>query len=192
VSAPDLLVVSHGIVHDDPLISYDIAPDVQINVSDWFRDPHIDPELRNLTGKHDRVVNKVLATEGVYGFLNHVYGLTEFLLEHRARIVTVAFACVGGRHRSVVIADMLGMRAEAAGFVTVVRHLHIDRPVRRRGEVSTSAEEGKTANHTIEQTDKGRMWCWCDAGGMNEGSGHLRGRGSCIHAQTNVGDDAND
>lgn len=127
--APALRVVSFGYGHGTPP-----AADITVDVRDWFRDPHIDPELRQLTGLDDRVVMKVLDTEGVYGFLNAMSATITVLLGLRVRTVTVAVGCVGGRHRSVVIAAMLGERARANGWPVEVEHLHVDRPVIQRGD----------------------------------------------------------
>lgn len=131
MNEPQLRVVSYGTVHGG--LPADIVPDIMVNVSDWFRDPHIDPELRELTGLDSRVVNKVLSTDGVYTLLNQLVAMSVLLANQKIRTVTVAIGCVGGRHRSVVIADVLGLRLSTS-YAVQVDHLHIDRPVTRRGE----------------------------------------------------------
>lgn len=123
----DLHVVSFGYGHAP-------APhaDIVVDVRDWFRDPNIDPALRALTGADSRVVAKVLDTDGVYDFLLALFDLTAVLLRQRGRTVTVAVGCVGGRHRSVVIAGMLADRFEAVGWPVRVTHRDVGLPVIQR------------------------------------------------------------
>jgi UPF0042 nucleotide-binding protein len=43
--------------------------------------------------------------------------------------VTVAIGCAGGRHRSVVLADVLAEHLALAGWHVQTNHLHVDKPV---------------------------------------------------------------
>lgn len=127
-----LRVVSFGYGHNEDLADYDIVPDITVDVRDWFRDPHIDPALREMTGLDQAVIDKVRSTPGVLDFVDSLYWAVLSLLRTGIRDVTVAIGCVGGRHRSVVIAQLLADRAAEPGRKATVTHLHVDRPVIRR------------------------------------------------------------
>ena len=122
-----LQLVSFGFLHGTPPTG-----DTVEDIRDWFRDPHIDPQLRQLTARDSRVVHKVLSTDGVYAYLNALYDLVAVRLRQGVRTVNVAIGCAGGRHRAPVVVDMLAMRAEAAGYHVEVVHRDIDLPVIER------------------------------------------------------------
>jgi RNase adaptor protein for sRNA GlmZ degradation len=124
----DLLVLSFGYGHDEDTPAADLVVDVRHR----FRDPHIDPVLRQKTGLDPEVIAKVLGTEGVTGYIHKLHEAAVELLSTQSGTVTIAFGCVGGRHRSVVMADELGRLATADGLIAEVDHLHVDRPVIRR------------------------------------------------------------
>jgi RNase adaptor protein for sRNA GlmZ degradation len=125
----DLLVYSFGYGHNEPPPG---QIDITVDVRDWFRDPHIDPALREMTGLDQVVVDKVMATAGVTEFVTDLAGLAVRLCQQKVRAVVVAVGCVGGRHRSVVIADRVAAVAGWWGYAAEVKHLHVDRPVIRR------------------------------------------------------------
>ncbi|KFU82921.1 RapZ C-terminal domain-containing protein [Amycolatopsis lurida] len=136
--SPRLEVVSFGYGHEDTP-----AADITIDVRQRFRDPHTSPALRALTGKHPDVYVKVAAYPGVRDLIAHTYRAALTLASLGPAPVTVAFGCVGGRHRSVVLADLLYRRALGTrlpgGVIlqTSIRHCHIDLPVlARQGEPS--------------------------------------------------------
>jgi len=124
----DLRVYSFGYGHNEPLPTTDLVADVRHR----FRDPHIDPQLREMTGRDQPVIDKVLGTDGVDRYISALWKVAAALLATGTGSVSVAVGCVGGRHRSVVIADELARRATAGGWSTVVEHLHVDRPVIQR------------------------------------------------------------
>jgi rhodanese/phosphatase family RapZ-like protein len=128
VPGVQLRVVSFGYGHGEDLPAADHTADVR----DWFKDPHVSPELRELTGRDQAVIDNVLETEGVVDYLDGLYRLANTLRNLQVRTVTIAIGCVGGRHRSVVIAQQLADMAEGAGWTVQVEHLHVDRPVIRR------------------------------------------------------------
>ena len=86
-----------------------------------YRDPHVYPAMRELTGRDDIVRDRVLATPGVREEI-------ERAVEQIKRAATpgvpydVAVGCVGGRHRSVVVADVLAALLDAP---VVHRDLHL-------------------------------------------------------------------
>jgi UPF0042 nucleotide-binding protein len=125
---PDLLVYSFRYGHGELLPTADVVVDVRMR----FRDPHIDPQLRGMTGRDQAVVDKVLGTDGVDRYIAALWKVASALLATGTGPVSVAVGCVGGRHRSVVIAAEVARRASAGGWSTVVEHLHVDRPVIQR------------------------------------------------------------
>ena len=72
-----------------------------VDVRDHFRDPHVSPELRELTARDERVVRAVLGTSGVPALVRSiVLAARSFLAGPAGGPVVVAIGCVGGRHRA--------------------------------------------------------------------------------------------
>lgn len=71
------------------------------------------PELRAFTGKDEKVRVFVLQQEGVQEFLKaYVEALTPIIEGYgreKKKHMIIAFGCTGGRHRSVVMAEELGL-----------------------------------------------------------------------------------
>jgi UPF0042 nucleotide-binding protein len=92
----------------------------------FLRNPHFVDELRPLTGAHDEVLEFMQNTEDWQKFIGHVSDLLLFSLplhESECRpLVTVAFGCTGGRHRSVAAAETIAGILADAGFRTRVSH----------------------------------------------------------------------
>jgi UPF0042 nucleotide-binding protein len=127
MTKPQLTITSFGYGHDTPPTAR-----ITVDVRDWFRDPHISPELRKLTGKDEAVIEKVLNTENVMIFLLGVEQSVRAVLE-TGRDVSVAFGCVGGRHRSVVLADTLNeMLLPQLRWSIKVSHRDLDKDVLTR------------------------------------------------------------
>jgi UPF0042 nucleotide-binding protein len=82
--------------------------------------PQRQPELRALTGKDHAVQNFV---RECFGF-RHVMHLAE-----RAALQGkhVAFGCLGGRHRSVALAELLAEQLRAMGVSVQVEHQDLER-----------------------------------------------------------------
>jgi len=77
----------------------------------FMANPHFVPQLRPLDGHDHDIQEYVLAPEESRQFVEKMTGMIEFLLplhekEGRSSLC-VAFGCTGGRHRSVVIANLL-------------------------------------------------------------------------------------
>jgi UPF0042 nucleotide-binding protein len=103
------------------------AADVTIDVRAHFRDPHVDPGLRYLTGADGPVIEAVMTTPGVPALIDATVAQVEAFRDAPAPCpVTVAVGCAGGRHRSVVIAAFIA--ALLPGKVGLV-HRDIHRPV---------------------------------------------------------------
>lgn len=99
-----------------------------------FRNPADDPALKLMTGRDQPVIDHVLATPGVRAFVDIVvWPAVRSMLLKMEQPIAVAVGCAGGRHRSVVIADALAVRAESAAWSVEVEHRHVDRPVLEPG-----------------------------------------------------------
>jgi UPF0042 nucleotide-binding protein len=121
--------MSFGFKHGPPR-EEDLAFDVR-----FLANPHYEPELRELTGLDERVIEYI----GLDGRLEQLYlkleGLLDFLLpqyvaEGKAHLV-IAIGCTGGRHRSVAIAEHLAARyGENDDLDVAVAHRDIDKQPR--------------------------------------------------------------
>src|SRR5438270_4447554 len=121
--------MSFGFKHGPPR-EEDLAFDVR-----FLANPHYEPQLRELTGLDQRVVEYIGLDgrlEELYGRLN---GLLDFLLpqyvaEGKAHLV-IAIGCTGGRHRSVAIAEHLAeCYRDDDDLDVAVAHRDIDKPPR--------------------------------------------------------------
>jgi UPF0042 nucleotide-binding protein len=77
--------------------------------------PHSDPALRHLNGLDPKVqayVKEAVETEDLVqrGYLAACHGKT------------VGFGCIGGKHRSVVLAELLGAKLRSEGRDVTVEH----------------------------------------------------------------------
>lgn len=111
------------------------APDAHLVLDlRWhFRDPHVDPGLRSLTAVDRRVRRAVLRTAGIRPLLRATArSVLAFGRGPSAGPLTVAVGCVGGRHRSAVVAHCLARRLRRRGLEVELQHRDIGRPVLAR------------------------------------------------------------
>ncbi|WP_445330668.1 RapZ C-terminal domain-containing protein [Streptomyces sp. GSL17-111] len=126
---PALTITSFGYGHQD----HGHAPDAHLTLDlrPHFRDPHVNPALREMTGRDHEVITAVLGTPGIPELIAAtVQAARAFLAGPSAGPLAIAVGCVGGRHRSYVVASTLG--AALADLAPDVVHLHVDRPVLHR------------------------------------------------------------
>ncbi len=120
----DILIGSFGFKHGLPLGS-DLVIDVR-----FIPNPYYISELKNLDGKDARVQHFVLNTPEANAFLEKYFSLTEYLIplyeKEGKSLLTLAFGCTGGRHRSVVIAKEVFARLNARGLETTLTHRDIE------------------------------------------------------------------
>jgi UPF0042 nucleotide-binding protein len=121
--------MSFGFKHGPPR-EEDLAFDVR-----FLPNPHYEPQLRDLTGLDQRVVDYVARDGRLEEFYERLEGLLDFLMpqyviEGKAHLV-IAIGCTGGRHRSVAIAEHLAQRYGGNDDVEVaVAHRDIDKAPR--------------------------------------------------------------
>lgn len=121
----DIRIISFGYGHGptpDAHITYDVRH--------HFKDPHVRPELRALTADDQAVRAAVLDTPGIVHLLSAtVAAVHAFRRGPVAGPITVAIGCVGGRHRSAVLANEAARWLAASGALISVTHRDMDRPV---------------------------------------------------------------
>jgi UPF0042 nucleotide-binding protein len=113
-------IMSFGYKHGVP-------PDVDMVLDCRFLpNPHWVEDLRPLTGLSPEIQDYVDSFELTEQFMGRMTALLEFLLpafvnEGRS-VLTVAFGCTGGRHRSVAIAERTAAWLRGQGMTPQVRH----------------------------------------------------------------------
>ncbi|WP_406170263.1 ATPase [Streptomyces canus] len=121
-------IVSFGFLHAS-------APeaDLTVDLRRAFRDPHVDPAMRQLTGRDRRVQRAVLDTSGVRQLLKAtVRQVQAFAAGPSVDRIVIGSGCAGGRHRSVVVADKLARRLRRRGHQVTVTHRDLHLPVVNR------------------------------------------------------------
>jgi UPF0042 nucleotide-binding protein len=97
----------------------------------FLPNPNYVPRLKENTGNQKKVVEYVLRSPTSKEFVEKLEGLMEFLLPQFTKegksYLTIAFGCTGGRHRSVVLANLFGKHFTKMGFNTSVVHRDIRR-----------------------------------------------------------------
>lgn len=103
------------------------------DVRHHFKDPHVNPALRYLTAADAPVVEAVLNTPGIPALIDSVTAMARaFRAAPRPGSITIAVGCVGGRHRSAVIAAEVFRRLDTEGIPCALAHRDINRPVIER------------------------------------------------------------
>ncbi len=121
--------MSFGFKHGPPR-EEDLAFDVR-----FLANPHYEPQLRELTGLEERVVDYIARDGRLEELYVRLHALLDFLLpqyvsEGKAHLV-IAIGCTGGRHRSVAIAEHLAARyRERDDLEVAVAHRDLERSPR--------------------------------------------------------------
>jgi UPF0042 nucleotide-binding protein len=105
--------------------------DLTVDLRESYRDPHVDPALRELTAADPRVTAAVLATPGIPALVSAVTAAVRDLLGS-GTLATAAIGCAGGRHRSAAVAARVAALLEADGIAVTTVHRDIAKPVVRR------------------------------------------------------------
>lgn len=97
----------------------------------FLPNPNYVPRLKESTGNHKKVVEYVLRSATSRRFVEKLKDMLEFLLPQFKKegksYLTVAFGCTGGRHRSVVLANLFAEYLSKKGFDTNIAHRDIRR-----------------------------------------------------------------
>ncbi|WP_419898482.1 RNase adapter RapZ [Roseomonas sp. USHLN139] len=92
----------------------------------FLRNPHYDPALRPQTGRDPAVAGFIRADAEFGPFWQRMTALLDPLLPRYAaegkKYLTVALGCTGGKHRSVLLAEMLAEHLAGQGWRIDLRH----------------------------------------------------------------------
>ncbi|MCB6177647.1 RNase adapter RapZ [Rhodobacter sp. Har01] len=97
----------------------------------FLANPYWQPALRGLDGRDPAVADFVRADPRFAEFFRRLQDLILFLLpahlEEGKAHLSIGFGCTGGQHRSVAIAEMLGVALAQAGWPVAKRHRELER-----------------------------------------------------------------
>lgn len=97
----------------------------------FLRNPHYVPELQPLPGTEQKVRDYVLQDAETQQFLEILQNFLAWLLPRYLRegkaYLAIAVGCTGGRHRSVVLGDVLGDWLRAQSYRVSVEHRDVAR-----------------------------------------------------------------
>lgn len=122
-------ITSFGYLHG----SVPAGVDLLLDARNLIRDPHVDPELRELTGRDEAAQVAIMRTPGAQALVDLLAQAAIYADEvtgpMTGRAAHVAIGCQVGRHRSVVLADHLARVLADTGRSVDVQHRDVDRPV---------------------------------------------------------------
>ena len=109
---------------------YGLPPEADILMDVRFLpNPFYVDELRELDGRHERIVDFVLSSVESVRFIGEFCNLLEFVLPLYKRegksYLTIAVGCTGGMHRSVTVVGELAKRLDSKFPFISVRHRDI-------------------------------------------------------------------
>lgn len=126
-------ITSFGYLHDD---APTLGSDLTLDARHLIRDPHVDPALRQMTGRDVQVVNAVMGTPGAQALVDLLVQAANALsVETGGQMwIRVAIGCQGGRHRSVVLATEVANALARLDDDREIQlyHRDVDRPVVER------------------------------------------------------------
>lgn len=92
----------------------------------FLPNPHWQSELRSLTGLDAAVSDYVFSHDEAGEFLEKVVDLLDFVIPEYERegkaYLTIGVGCTGGRHRSVALAEAIGMHLRGHNHQVTVHH----------------------------------------------------------------------
>ena len=118
-------VVSFGYRYGVP-VDADLVFDVR-----FLPNPHFVPRLRKYSGKDLKVARYIRSFPQTHQFLRRIEGLLAYLIPHYIRegksYLTIALGCTGGRHRSVMMAEVISRALAARGYAVKTVHRDLDK-----------------------------------------------------------------
>ncbi len=97
----------------------------------FLPNPYYDLSLRPKSGLDSDVYDFVINSQQTKDFLNHLYGMIDFLIpqyiEEGKTSLNIAIGCTGGKHRSVALTETLASHIEELGYRTVRMHRDVSR-----------------------------------------------------------------
>jgi len=118
-------VVSFGYRYGVP-VDADLVFDVR-----FLPNPHFVPRLRKYSGKDSKVARYIRSFPQTHQFLRRIEGLLAYLIPHYIRegksYLTIALGCTGGRHRSVMMAEVIRRALAARGYTVKTVHRDLDK-----------------------------------------------------------------
>lgn len=120
-----IVFTSFGYLHGGPPADSDLVLDAR----HLIRDPHVDPALRQLTGRDYMVMRAVMDTPGATALVDFLQQAAELADVGGRADIRVAVGCQGGRHRSVVLVESAADAVADNDFLVRVIHRDIDKPV---------------------------------------------------------------
>src|SRR5262245_31248682 len=100
----------------------------------FLPNPNYIPRFKHLTGRNPRVAKYIRSFPQTIEFIDRISELLIYLLPHYIRegksYLTISFGCTGGQHRSVMIANDIARKLQAAGYSAKISHR--DAPLARR------------------------------------------------------------
>ncbi|WP_042428074.1 RapZ C-terminal domain-containing protein [Streptacidiphilus anmyonensis] len=122
---PPIEITSFGYLHGDPPPAH-----VTCDLRQHFRDPHWNPELRQLTARDEPVAQAVMTTPGILAVVDALAAMVRAYLAGPAQApLKVAIGCAGGRHRSAQVTQALAQLLREEGTAVTVVHRDINLPV---------------------------------------------------------------
>lgn len=116
----NITVMSFGFKYGVPVES-DLLLDVR-----FLPNPYYLTELRGKTGQDAPVRDYVMSWPQTHEFLEHLYGLCDFLIpqyiEEGKTSLVIAIGCTGGKHRSVALAEVLAEHIAEGGYLVSAVH----------------------------------------------------------------------
>jgi UPF0042 nucleotide-binding protein len=120
-----ITLVSFGFKHGVPA-DIDLLFDCR-----FLPNPHWEEELRDLTGLDPNVQDYVSDSDLARDFVDRTDALLELLIpayeEEGKSVLTIAFGCTGGHHRSVTLAERFAEILRGRGLSPRIRHRDIER-----------------------------------------------------------------
>jgi UPF0042 nucleotide-binding protein len=97
----------------------------------FLPNPHFVPKLRPFSGKNPKVARYIRSFPQTDQFLRRIENLLAYLIPHYIRegksYLTIALGCTGGRHRSVMLAEVIRRYLKKKGYATKVVHRDLEK-----------------------------------------------------------------